>query len=233
MVTKVWDGCKEWAKTRAQVPADTCLVPPGRWREFLAHMLSRCSQKRMGKDASHASPGEMPSALPEEDEVGTGKRRRKMTVADFAKGAVEAGLLSTEAPTLPTNFQTSYDELPRRSPLIFVHAAALVQRSEECFKTQGARPFLLTDASLSNWKRVTISQAALPPVKSSSLILAVHGESLRELLPEECLAMLGFDLRSLHLNLFTQAAAKQCVAETLPAVVAAAMIVVAAKLCSL
>ena len=234
LVVKVWDGCKAWAKAHMAVQADLCLLPPGLGREFLVAMQRRGSQKRKPEaEPAAASHGEVPGASPEEADGESSKRRKKNTVEDFAKGAVEAGLLSTEAPTLPTKFQASYAELPRASPLTFVHAAALVQRSEDGFKSHGKRPFLLTDASLSNWKRVAIYQAALPTMRTSSVILAVHGESLREILSEECLAMLGFDLQTVQLNFFTPTAAKQAVVETLPVAVAAAMIVLAASLCSL
>ena len=64
------------------------------------------------------------------------------------------------------------------------------------------------------------------------MILYVHGETLRELFPEECLAMMGFDLNSVHMNLFSQAAAQQAVADSLPPAPAAAMIVLASNLCT-
>lgn len=241
LIVKAWDGCKAWAKVNAPVQAETCLVPKSRWRSFLLLIHSRSLHKRASPGEQHEDKGKAPAtgegqaagASPEQTEGDTGKRRRKMNVADFAKGAVEAGFLRTESPILPSKFQRAYDDLSRCSPCTFVHAAALVQQSEDMFKSQGKRPFLLTDASLSNWKRVTLGHATLPPLKSTSVILYVHGETLHELLPEECLAMMGFDLNSVHMNLFSQTAARQAVADSLPPAPAAAMIVLASNLCTL
>ena len=175
--------------------------------------------------------------LKDEGEEGSQKpKKRQRTVEDMAEVARSSGSLGSSLPVKArVDLEEVYSKLPKQNSKLLVYLA-IMQEKDGCLcecRDSPAIP-LMVDTCNEKFKNPVVLGRWPPHPKLRSEILCLLGSGkLRLITPEERLANLGYELKTLLLNLVsTRGKVNGLVYDAMPVPVAAVMLLMAAKICA-